>query len=279
MIKPLSIAELPYKSSPLTVANAFFKPSGPGTVRAMDTEALAVALFAIGAGAINTMVGGGTYIMLPVLAVFLGVDAQVGNATNRLAVGFQGLAAATTLRRKGVLPFGACALPVAIAVVGGAVGAYVATVLSPEVFSRWVGWLLIGGLPLLFLPRPDPEKVGQRPKAPAIVALFLLGVYGGFLGAGVGVLFLLVLPPLLRSELVQTVAIKVVVVLTMSLAAGAVYLWRGFVDWQVFVPLVIGYMIGGVIGARLTIKVGDRWMRVVVAVVAAGLAIAMLVRG
>lgn len=246
----------------------------------MDTQPLLVALIAIGAGAINTMVGGGTFIMLPVLTVFLGVSAQVGNATNRLAVCFQGVAAATTLRRRGVLPFRAALLPVSIALVGGVVGALLNGVLSEAAFEKWVGWLLILGLPLLFLKRPDPEKLRSvaRPKLPAILGLFVLGIYGGFMGAGVGVLILLVLPPLLETDLVRTVAIKVLIVLTFSLSSGVIYIYQGLVDWKTFVPLVIGYMVGGVIGARLTIKAGERWMRIVVAVVAAGLAVTMLVR-
>ncbi|MEM7167166.1 MAG: sulfite exporter TauE/SafE family protein [Planctomycetota bacterium] len=236
-----------------------------------------MALTAIGAGAINTMVGGGTFIMLPILAV-LGVDPKVANATNRLAVCFQAVAASATLHRQGVLSPQTAILPLAIAVIGGVCGALLNGVLSDEAFRQWVGWLLILGLPLLFLKRPDPLRAVQKPKTPAVIGLFVLGVYGGFLGAGVGVLILLVLPPLLRADLVRTVAIKVLIVLAFSFSSGVVYIAQGMVDWKLLVPLIGGYMIGGIIGARLTVRVGDRWMRLIVALVAAGLAITMLVR-
>lgn len=243
------------------------------------------------AGAINTMVGGGTYIMLPVLVLFTGLTPQVANATNRLAVAFQAVAGTVTLRRRGVVQVRTALIPAGIALLGGVAGGYLNTRFDAEQFRSVMGWLLLGGIALLFVRPKRPATAGSaevadpdlpepvRPGSlrwPGLIGAFVLGVYGGFLGAGVGVLIMLVLPRLLGVDLVQGVAIKVMMVLAFSASAALVYVQAGLVDWAALVPVVVGYMIGGVLGARLAVKVGNRWLRPIVAIVGAVLAVFLI---
>lgn len=237
-------------------------------------ELIALLVAGTAAGTINTLVGGGTYIMLPLL-VFLGVPPQVANGTNRIAICFQGLAAARTLRGARIASWSEIIPPALAAFAGGVPGAYLASVMDPDAFRRWMGVILLAGVVLLFLkPRTRGESapVTAAGRLPGLAGAFVLGVYGGFLGAGVGVMILLFLTPVLRLDLVRMLAVKVAMVFLLSLSAGVVFVVHGLVSWRIAVPLIIANVIGGVVGAKLAVKGGEVWLRRIVAVIAAVLA-------
>ena len=257
-----------------------------GELTLVDVALLLVA--GVGAGIVNTLVGGGTSIVVPILVLGFGVDTHEANGTNRLAVCFQGVAALWTLRRvttpsaanpNGV-PLGRWSevgQPALLAFFGAIPGAYIATQLPPEQFKRWVGILLLVAIVFFFV-RPRKGSASHPGKTPwgAVIVAFLIGVYGGFLGAGVGVLILLLLRPLLGVSLVEMVPVKVAMVFLLSLSASVVYIAQGQVLWNYALPLVIANIIGGIVGAKLAVLGGDRWIRRVLAVVAAGLALRLL---
>ena len=253
----------------------------------MEDLLIVVVVLAVGIGAsiVNTVAGGGSYLTLPLL-VFLGLDAQMANATNRLAITGQAAAATGTFRRAGMAPLRDGLGPALAALAGAVPGAWLATVTEPERFRALMGWILLGGIVLLLVkPRsPSPGRwagderalASTRRSWVAIPLAFLFGVYGGFLGAGIGVLILLFLRPVLDLGMVQMVAVKVLMLLFLSLAATVLFVAYGQVHWQLGVPLAAGNVLGGVIGARLTLRAGEVWVRRGVAVVAAGLAVALL---
>ncbi|MGE3965818.1 MAG: sulfite exporter TauE/SafE family protein [Planctomycetota bacterium] len=253
---------------------------------------LFVAVFLVGvvAGVVNTMSGGGTYLMLPLL-VFCGLEPKVANATNRFAVAFQAVAGAVTLHRRGVVRWRVSVVPTVIAAVGGVAGALLTTRLDPAGFRTVAGWVLLGGIFLLFVqPRRAAAPAtaagagdGGRSRSElrqlrwgGLLATFVVGVYGGFIGAAVGVVILVFLPRLLGLDLVQGVAVKTLMVFAFSASASVVYIGAGLVEFAASIPVILGYIIGGVLGARLTVAVGDIWVRRIVALVGAGLALAMI---
>ncbi len=237
-----------------------------------------IAVLGVVAGVVNTLVGGGTYLTLPIL-MLLGLPAKVANATNRFSVFFQGLAGAGTLHRHGAGSIKE-ALPFAFASLVGAIpGAWIVVDLDEEVFRRIMGAVLLAGIGLMFVPRRESPAVDGEPlrrKVPGILVALLFGFHCGFLGAGVGVLIMLTFPRLLGITLLRCVVIKVLVVLGGSLAGAVVFVVSGLVDWKVAVPLIIGNATGGALGGRLAIKGGDRWLRYAVAGVGGSLAIAMV---
>lgn len=249
----------------------------------MLQDVLVVLATAVVAGAVNTMVGAGTTIMLPVLDLVVGLPPQVANGTNRLAVCVQALAAAGSFHRQGVMPRGRTLRPALIALVGGALGAWLNTLLAAEQFRSIMGWVLLASLAFLFvrpraLDRADTDPGARWRLALGYLAVLAMGTYGGFLGAGIGMLMVLVLPHLLGLGLISMVAVKVWMVCALSLTSGLLYLAQGWVDWRTWIPLVAGYSVGGVLGARLTVRIGERWLRWVVAVIGAFLALLLIVR-
>ncbi len=250
---------------------------------ALDGVAAMLLVAAAGAvaGAINTVSGGGTYITLPLLA-FLGLEPHVANATNRFAIAFQALAAVRTLRGHGIVSWRECVPPAFVALLGAIPGAHLAKELDPRRYESAIGWILLVGIALLFV-RPMPEAAaraagggGGARRALALCAAFLLGIYGGFLGAGIGVMIVLVLTPLLRLELVRMTAVKVSMLLALSISATGFNLIHSLVDWRLGLPLLAGNLVGGLYGARLTLRIGESRLRAAVAATAAVMAVVLI---
>lgn len=243
---------------------------------------IAILVGGVVAGIVNTLVGGGTSIVFPLLLA-LGIDPQLANGSNRFCVAFQAGAAAKTLRGKTGATSRETFAPALCAVLGSIPGAYLATVLDPELFKALVGWILLAGVAFFFVPKKkskgEAEFTTDAPRRLSPVGLlvaFLFGVYGAFLGAGIGVLIMLYLPSLLRLPLVRMLEVKVWMVFALSATAGIVFVWQGQVDWWVVSALLPSYMIGGVLGAKLAIRGGDAWVRRSIAAVAALLALAII---
>lgn len=209
------------------------------------------------AGIVNTMVGAGTTLTLPLLVLVFGLPDQIANATNRLAVVVQALAGTDTLRRAraGSLRDAiACAVAAGL---GALPGSYLASVLEGADFSTIMAWVLLAGVAMMFIAPARPPTIrsnvsGVR-RAASWLTAFLFGLYGGFLGAGIGVLIMMVLPRLLGISLLNAVVVKTLMVLVLSASASVVFVWQGQVYWTCVVPLAIGNGFGGVIGARLAI--------------------------
>jgi uncharacterized membrane protein YfcA len=219
-------------------------------------------------GAVNTVAGGGSFVTLAAL-VWLGVPADVANATNRVGVVAQSAAAVATFRRQGVEGGGEVWGQVAVTGVGSLGGALLALAVDPETLAPILGaaMLVMVGLSLL---RPRSWSEPGEPRPWRWPALLLSGAYGGFLQAGVGVLFLPALVRLGGLDPVRANARKVLLVTTLTLPALAAFAAAGQVDWAHGAALAVGSAVGGALGARLTVGYGPRlvWAVLVVVVVA-----------
>ena len=236
----------------------------------METAGRYVLLLAAGlaAGAINVVAGGGSFLSLPVL-MFLGLPPGIANATNRLGIVTQNLVAVWSFDRHGVLERGAALWAALPATLGAGVGALLALEVSDAAFVRLLAILMIV-LSLGSLWSPSRRRAGtERAAAVAGAVLartagfFVVGIYGGFVQAGVGFLFL-ALTSLVGLDLVRGNAVKVLSILSMTAVALAVFAWNGRVDWVTGGVLAAGFLAGGLLGARWTVLKGHRWVRRVV---------------
>lgn len=226
------------------------------------------ALFAAGlvAGAINVVAGGGSFLTLPVL-IFLGLPATTANATNRVAILLQNVAAVPGFHRHRVLPW-RWALAVSVpAVVGAVAGTWAALEIGDEAFERVLALLMVA-ISLWTLLAPggrDPAAVPPRsPWTPGLVAAFLvIGFYGGFVQAGVGFL-VLAATTWACLDLVRGNAVKVLAILVFTVVSLAIFAAQGEIDWAAGLVLGAGSVAGGLLGVRLTVLKGHRWLRAVV---------------
>lgn len=235
-----------------------------------DPVAGVVVLVLVGvlAGAANTLAGGGSFVVLPIL-IGLGLTPGVANATSRIGVLAHGSAAALTFARARALPGGLVLRVAPMMCVGALCGAWLATRLDDALLRPLFGAILVvWALMLLVRPgrflKPPPE-----PLAPGLVAQLvslLIGVYGGFLQAGVGFPLMALFVSLLGYPTLQANAAKVTVVFIYTLLAMGVFAAAGQVAWREGAILAVGMVLGGVLGARLQLRVGPglvRWAMVV----------------
>lgn len=236
----------------------------------MDSFPLQVlALIAVGfvSGFLNILAGGGSLLTLPLL-IFLGLPATVANATNRVGVLFQNVFAVDAFRRRGIFPARLalfCSLP---AIVGSLLGAQLAVDIDEVLFQRLLAVIMIG---ILVFTLVDPMKNRRQEElvitpwrgAVLLLSFFVIGVYGGFIQAGVG---FLIIPALMLHgvDLVRTNAVKIIVVLIFTIPALAVFLWHDQVNWPLGIALAVGNSAGGWVATHVAVKKGHDWIKRVV---------------
>lgn len=225
-----------------------------------------LALVAIGgiAGFINVLSAGGSMLTLPML-MFLGLPAQVANGTNRVAITLQSLTAVGSFLRAGHSNL-AVSIRLAIpAVAGSLLGAWTATWIPQSIFEAVLIIAMIGASAFMLLPQP---KLDTRPLTPdrlgviEYLALFLIGLYGGFIQVGVGALFIVVLYRMLKIDLPQVNVIKVFIILIYTLPALTIFAAKGQVLWVTGLVLAAGNMAGAMMAVRVNMgPQGARWIK------------------
>jgi uncharacterized membrane protein YfcA len=225
------------------------------------------------AGVLNVIAGGGSFLTLPIL-MFLGLPPSVANGTNRVGILLQNVAAVGTFQREGVLDWRSVLWAALPSIPGAALGVWLALVVSDQAFKRILALLMVSLSLWTLWSKSTKAAAGdgsdpQTPSTPRLLAVgaafFLIGIYGGFVQAGVGFL-ILAATTAAGLDLVRGNAVKVLTVLCFTALSLALFALNGRVDWLMGLALAAGTSLGGVAGARLTVLKGHRWVRGVVSV-------------
>jgi uncharacterized membrane protein YfcA len=251
----------------------------PGVAPWVTFSLLAAAGFV--ASVINTLAGGGSFLTLPLL-IFLGLPAAEANGTNRLGVVAQNVAAAWGFHREGVLDWRYAVRVSLLPTAASLLGAWLALRVGDREFRRILALLMIGvTLWTLLAPlasRGRASEGGREPRPVLAFWMFLAaGFYGGFVQAGVGFL-LLAATTFAGLDLVRGNAVKVVVVLLVTLVALGLFAWDGKVRWPEGLALGLGSVAGSLLAVRMAVVKGDRWLRWVVTVTIALFAVGLWVQ-
>jgi hypothetical protein len=232
------------------------------------------------AGVVNTLAGGGSLLTVGLL-VFLGMPGTLANGTNRVGVLAQNLTTAWRFRAEGLSGF-RDALPVLLPLLlGSLVGAYGISRVTPAVFERLFGVVMLLLLvPLLRPGRPRDRTLGGEPRitwppAVRLAVFFGIGLYGGALQAGVGIFVLFALSHA-GYDLVRANSIKAVVIAALTAVAVPVFVASGQVVWREALALGSGFVLGGWLGVRVAVVGGERVIRPVLAAAVVVLAARML---
>ena len=233
---------------------------------------LVVVAAALGGG-INAIAGGGTLVTFPAL-VGLGVPAIVANATSTVALWPGALGSMYGYRHElaGVRTWAVrFAVP---SLVGGLVGALLLLRTPGERFDQIVPWLVLGATVLFVVQRPlmaslrtrSGTEIGDDPatRSPGIwLLLFQFGVavYGGYFGAGIGILMLAGLGFMGFTNIHRMNGLKNWGGLCINVTAALTFAIGGFVDWPVAVAMATGAMLGGYAGSRLAQRVSQESVR------------------
>lgn len=221
------------------------------------------------AGAINAIAGGGTLITFPVL-IWLGLDPKVANATSTVALWpglFGGL-----FRYRGELENSS---PMLIrlgltSVIGGSVGALLLTSTPSPVFARLVPFLILFAT-ILFMSQGVVNRrlrLGSLEDQPtrlwwtgAMIFQFFSAMYGGYFGAGNGILMLAALGLLGLHELHRANGVKNFLGICINSTAVLIFALSGLVVWPEALVMACGALAGGYLGASMAVRVGQVWVR------------------
>lgn len=234
------------------------------------------------AGFVNTLAGGGSSLTIPALMIF-GMPADIANATNRIGVLLHSVVSTIGFKRENIEVNSADSYSiVGITIAGGLVGALVASFmpnlyLKPVLLGVMVSMALIILIkPAVIAPPPGTPVFRLKERPSAWVGLFLAGVYGGFVHAGVGFLLIGAIAGTLRYDLVRTNAFKMLCVLAFTFIALCVFIWRGQVNWIPGLVLSIGMMVGGHYSVKFAVKVNQsvlKWFLFAMTLVVSGVAL------
>jgi len=227
-------------------------------------QAAFVAGSALVAGIMNAIAGGGTLLSFPAL-LLVGLSPVTANATSTVALWPGQLSSAWAYRghiqeeRHRAIVLG---VP---AVLGGALGSALLLLLPESSFAAVVPWLILFACALLALQEPIKRAVTGHAKSnhPAVLwgIQFLISIYGGYFGAGIGILMLAAMGILIPSSMQHANALKILLALLTNGTACVLFTLSGKVNFQVAALMTVASLVGGWAGALLAKRLSPALMR------------------
>ena len=232
------------------------------------------------AGAMNSVAGGGSFLSFPAL-VFAGVPPISANATNNAAMWVGTIGSARGYKEE-VREHRHLLWPVvSVSVVGSLIGATLLLITPPHVFERLIPWLLLFATSIFaaspWLTRRH-VKSAPRHSAWQIVVQFFVAIYGGYFGAGMGIVMLAVLAFTGLPNFNAQNAIKNVLSVSINGVALIPFIAARIVDWRFAVPMAAIALLGGYFGARFFRRLPQRASRTVVIAIGVTMTIVFFVR-
>jgi uncharacterized protein len=238
------------------------------------------------AGAINSVAGGGTLVTFPTL-IWLGLDSVTANATSTVAIWPGTIGSMVGYRgelRQAEPRFLALIVP---SLIGGIVGAVLLKLTPSSMFDRIVPFLILFAT-LLFMAQETIQrklKTGSsearsttRWQVGAMLFQLGVGLYGGYFGAGIGILMLAALSILGLKDIHEMNALKVILAGAINGIAALYFIFAGMVYWPYVLVMVVGAIAGGYGGAGVARKLGGRTVRRIVIGIGFAMAVSLFLK-
>ncbi len=228
----------------------------------------------------NSVAGGGSFVSFPAL-VFAGVPAISANATNNAAM-WVGTIGSVRGYKEEIAEHRALLLSVVIvSIVGSLIGATLLLVTPPRLFERLIPWLLLFAT-TIFIMSPWLAR-GKADRAPRhapwqVVLQFFVAMYGGYFGAGMGIVMLAVLAFSGLPNLNAQNAVKNVLTMTINGVALIPFLIARIIDWRFAIPMAAIALLGGYFGARFFRRMPQAFSRAVVIAIGVTMTVVFFVR-
>ena len=217
-------------------------------------------------GMINTVSGGGSLITLPIL-IFIGLPPSVVNGTNRVQLVLQNLFAISGFKSKGVSNFKFSSLLSFSAIIGSIIGVQIAVDIPEDIFKKTLSIIMIFVLFSLFLKKNNYEELPYqniKNKLLSIILFFFVGVYGGFIHAGIGFIILAILSNINNIKLSNGNSIKVFVSFAFSISSLLFFFLEDKVNWVYGINLGFGSALGGWLASRWSVNKSDFTIKIIV---------------
>jgi len=242
---------------------------------------------AFAAGALNAVAGGGSLISFPALVAF-GTPSIPANATNTAAMWPGALSAAYAYRRDTAMYRDLLIVLLLPSLLGGLLGALVLVSTPPELFDRIVPFLVLFATALFALRDvinrwtkagvEGDERVGWAGKTWGFVFQLFVATYGGYFGAGIGILMLGSLSVMGLHDIHRMNGLKTVLGTLINVIAFVFFAAKGLVVWPLAALMAAGAVAGGWGSARTARKIDQRWLRAFVISVGLGVSLWLFVR-
>jgi len=241
------------------------------------------------AGMMNSVAGGGTLLTFPAL-VWLGIDPIQANVTSTVSLWPGSLGAMYGFRRELGDSRRWMLLLAPVSVVGGLVGAFLLLRTPSRLFASIVPYLILFATILFAAQEPITRRLqanrGVEPQRVnsagwwvwAMAFQFAVAIYGGYFGAGIGILMLAALGLLGLTDIHQMNGLKNFFAVCINLVAASYFALRGSVDWPYAAVMMAGAIAGGYGGAGLARKLGRRFVRRAVIFIGLAMAVSLLIR-
>jgi uncharacterized membrane protein YfcA len=206
-------------------------------------------------GAANALAGGGTFLTFPAL-LFAGVPPVISNATSSFVLNPAGYASTWVYRDRLIHGWGFQIAMVAVAMVGALVGSQLLLHTSEQSFERLVPYLMLAAT-LIFtfsgwLRRAATEHAaGTMHLAPLLAGQFIVAIYGGYFGAGMGVLTLVLYTVAAKMDVHEASGLRILCGTLTNTVAIILFALRGIIVWRLGLPMMLACIAGGYWGAKL----------------------------
>jgi uncharacterized membrane protein YfcA len=241
------------------------------------TEALGLAGAAAAAGGINAVAGGGTLVTFPAL-IAVGTPKIIANATSTMALVIGTSGSVFGFRKHLAAVKRMLWLFTPPSIIGGCIGAWLLTATSERTFSRLVPFLILfatiiflfqGALKHLQLIDlgSDAHGAGRGRLVLALVFQLLVAIYGGYFGAGIGILMLATLGFLGLRNIHEMNTVKTTIGSLINVIASIWFIYKGLIDWPKTGVMTVGAVTGYFLGAHYSQRISQRAVRVVIAIV------------
>jgi uncharacterized membrane protein YfcA len=216
-------------------------------------------------GAMNALAGGGTFATLPAL-IALGLPANIANATSNVAL-LPGAGASAWAYRDELGPVAGLSvrLLAATTFAFGLVGSLLLVLTPTETFDILIPWLLLFAFAVMAFGKGAADRLHARITIgrPTLLATqCLLGIYGGYFGGGVGLILTALYGLLANIRPRELFAIRTAMLAAANLAAAFVFIAFAMVRWWACLPMLLGSIVGGWLGARLGKRLSHRAVRI-----------------
>jgi uncharacterized membrane protein YfcA len=238
------------------------------------------------AGAINSVAGGGTLVSFPVL-IWLGLSSVAANATSTVAIWPGSLGGVWGYRNELRSANPQVFILVFPSIVGGVVGAVLLRWTPPDLFDRLAPFLILFATALFALQRTLQSRLKMTTLEThrsgkwifgALLFQFFVALYGGYFGAGIGILMLAALAVLGFTDIHQMNGLKNLFALCINGVAAVYFIWMGMVDWHYVLVMAAGGILGGYLCAGFARRLGEAAVRRIVVIIGVAMSLSLLIK-
>ena len=239
----------------------------------LDNNLLYIIIFISGliAGIINTLAGGGSLITLPIL-IFSGLPPNIANGTNRVGLIVQSFFGTVGYHSKGIYSYPFSIYLGLSSLLGALIGAQIAIDINPNLFNKILSLVIVGMVSIMLTRKKSfKKKMLERTSGKylifSLLAFFFIGIYGGFINAGIGFIIMFFLNQVNRLNLVKTNSTKVLLVLIYSSGALILFAFNNAVNWKLGLILALGSSVGAWWASRWSVDRGEGAIKKILALV------------